>query len=274
MINVYVDEAKLSDFLKVALQAAEAASRIVKHYWGRLSHIEEKGSPGNLVTEADRESEACIKKILEAHFPDHDILGEETGRKRLSNSPFLWAVDPIDGTTNYSHNFPMVAISIALLFHDKPLLGVIYNPILNEHFVAAKGRGATLNGIKIHVSDTKKLSLSLLATGFPYDRHETTETNYEEFCHMTHLTQGVRRLGSAALDLAYTAAGRLDGYWERGLGIWDMAAGVILVEEAGGKVSGWDMSPHSLTSGKILATNGHIHSLLSEELMYVRKMKK
>jgi myo-inositol-1(or 4)-monophosphatase len=161
----------------------------------------------------------------------------------------------------------MVSVSIGLLYQGKPIVGVVYNPIHNELFQAAEGKGATLNGNKIVVSKTENLSFSLLATGFAYDRKDTIDNNYTEFCHITHLSQGVRRGGSAALDLAYVAAGRLDGFWERGLKPWDISAGTILIREAGGKVTSYEGGPLILESGRILATNGIIHDKLIEELL-------
>lgn len=259
----------LQIILEIATEAALHAGAVLQDYLGKLDAIAEKGRPGDLVTAADKASEAVILEILRRHFPSHSILAEESGQLGNTDSEYLWAIDPLDGTTNYAHQYPFFAASIGLLIAGVPQVGVIFDPFHNELFRAAKGLGATRNRHPIQVSETAQLSKSLLVTGFAYDRRETDDNNYAEFCHLTHLTQGVRRSGSAALDLAHVACGRLDGYWERGIAPWDIAAGVILLEEAGGKVSAYDGSPLSIESGRILATNGHIHALLSQELLQV-----
>ncbi|NJL82775.1 MAG: inositol monophosphatase [Chloroflexaceae bacterium] len=256
----------LQIFLDVASEAAQAAGGILRDRWGQLQSIEEKGRAGDLVTEADKEAETAILAILERHFPDHAFLAEESGLLAQPRSDYLWAIDPLDGTTNYAHGYAIAAVSIGLLFDGQPWVGVVYNPFTNELFRAAKGLGATCDRRPLQVSATLNLGQSLLVTGFAYDRRETTDNNYAEFCYLTHLTQGVRRSGSAALDLASVAAGRLDGYWERGLSLWDIAAGIVLVQEAGGLVSAYDGSAFKLESGRILATNGKIHQSLSQAL--------
>ena len=261
---------QLQIFLEIATEAALAAGAVLQGYLGKLNAVIEKGRPGDLVTEADKASEAVILEILRRHFPSHAILAEESGKLGNTESEFLWAIDPLDGTTNYAHQYPFFAASIGLLIAGVPQIGVIFDPFHDELFRAAIGLGATRNRCRIKVSETAQLSKSLLVTGFAYDRRETTDNNYAEFCHLTHLTQGVRRRGSAALDLAHVACGRLDGYWERGIAPWDIAAGVVLLEEAGGKVTAYDGSPLSIESGRILATNGHIHASLSHELQQVK----
>lgn len=260
---------QLQIFLEIATEAALAAGAILQGYFGKLNAIVEKGRPGDLVTEADKASEAAILNVLPRHLPSHAILAEESGQLGNTASEYLWVIDPLDGTTNYAHEYPFFAVSIGLLIAGVPQVGVIFDPFHNELFRAARGLGATRNRRPIQVSQTAELSKSLLVTGFAYDRRETTDNNYAEFCHLTHLTQGVRRSGSAALDLAHVACGRVDGYWERGIAPWDIAAGVVLLEEAGGKVSAYDGSPLSIESGRILATNGHIHAALSQELLHV-----
>lgn len=259
---------QLHDFLDAATTAATAAGEILRKYWGQLSAIKEKEHSGDLVTEADQESEALIMEILHNRYPDHAVLGEETGRCFNEESDFLWIVDPLDGTTNYTHQFPMVSISIGLVYRNEPIVGVVYNPILNELFQAATGLGAHCNGIPIKVSAVSELSKSLLVTGFPYNRRETKDNNYREFFHMTHVSQGVRRIGSAAIDLAYVAAGRLDGYWEKGLKPWDMAAGVVLLREAGGRVTSYDLSDFNPFAGDLLASNGLIHMELCNNVCH------
>jgi len=260
---------QLQIFLDVATEAALAAGAILQDYWGNLEAIEEKGRPGDLVTEADKAAEAAILQILHRHVPDHKILAEESGQLGNQESAYLWAIDPLDGTTNYAHQYPASAVSVGLLIDGIPQVGAIFDPFREELFRAAKGLGATRNRRPIRVSDTATLEKSLLVTGFAYDRRQTTDNNYAEFCHLTHLTQGVRRSGSAALDLAYVACGRLDGYWERGLSAWDIAAGIVLLEEAGGTVTAYDRSPLNISSGRILATNGPLHSSLSQALQHV-----
>jgi myo-inositol-1(or 4)-monophosphatase len=260
---------QLHIFLDIATEAALAAGAILQSYWGHLETVEEKGRPGDLVTVADKEAEAAILKVLQRHVPEHSILAEESGQLGNNQSNYLWAIDPLDGTTNYAHQYPIAATSIGLLISGKPQVGAIYNPFRDELFRAAKGLGATRNRRPIQVSQTPELSKSLLVSGFAYDRRETSDNNYAEFCHLTHLTQGVRRSGSASLDLSDVACGRLDGYWERGLSPWDVVAGIILVEEAGGKVTAYDGSPLVIDSGRILATNGQIHDQLSTELLQV-----
>ena len=255
--------------LEIATEAALAAGAVLQGYLGKLEEISEKGRSGDLVTVADKDSEAVILDILNRHFPNHAILAEESGKLGNTESEFLWVIDPLDGTTNFAHQYPFFAVSIGLLIAGVPQVGVIFDPFHNELFCAAKGLGATLNRRPINVSQTAELSKSLLVTGFGYDRRETSDNNYAEFCHLTHLTQGVRRSGSAALDLAHVACGRLDGYWERAIAPWDIAAGIVLLEEAGGKVTAYDSSPISIDSGRILATNGYIHTFLSQELLRV-----
>jgi myo-inositol-1(or 4)-monophosphatase len=249
-----------------------AAGAILQAYWGNLEAVEEKGRPGDLVTIADKEAEAAILKVLRRHVPEHSILAEESGQLGDNKSEYLWAIDPLDGTTNYAHQYPIAAVSVGLLISGTPQVGVIYNPFRDELFRAARGLGATRNRRPIQVSQTSELSKSLLVSGFAYDRRETSDNNYAEFCHLTHLTQGVRRSGSASLDLSDVACGRLDGYWERGLSPWDIAAGIVLVEEAGGKVTAYDGSPLVISSGRILATNGQLHDSLSTELLQVPPM--
>ncbi|MEM9215095.1 MAG: inositol monophosphatase family protein [Cyanobacteria bacterium P01_F01_bin.150] len=263
---------ELHILLDIASEAALAAGAILQDYRGKLTSIEEKGRPGDLVTVADKTSEAAILEILNRHVPDHAVLAEESGLYGDSNSKYQWAIDPLDGTTNYAHQYPFFAVSIGLLINGKPTLGVIYDPSHHELFRAAKGLGATCNRRPICVSTTQQLKDSLLVTGFAYDRRETQDNNYAEFCHLTHLTRGVRRSGSAAIDLTHVARGYLDGYWERGLSPWDLVAGAILVEEAGGQVTAYNSSEFNIMSGRILATNGQIHNRMSEILGTVQPL--
>ncbi|MEM7773807.1 MAG: inositol monophosphatase family protein [Cyanobacteria bacterium P01_E01_bin.6] len=266
-------ETQLLTFLDIATEAALAAGAILKDYVGTIDDkIYQKGRPGDLVTAADKDAEKKVLEILQRHVPDHDILAEESGELGDRTSDFRWAIDPLDGTTNYTHQYPFYAVSIGLLYQGTPWLGVIYDPSHDDLFRAAKGLGATCNRRPIHVSQTDQLANSLLVTGFAYDRRETSDNNYAEFCHLTHKTQGVRRGGAASIDLAYVACGRLDGYWERGLSPWDLAAGVVLVEEAGGRVTAYDQSPFEIESGRLLATNGNIHQELSNVLVDIKPL--
>lgn len=262
--------AYFEDFMeKKAIDIALEAGKILCSYWGNFSKIQQKKHYWDLVTEADLAIEAYIIKSLNESFPDHTILSEEAGLLKSKESRFEWIVDPLDGTTNFTHQYPMVCISMGLLIDRIPSFGIVYNPVLNEFFMASKGKGAFLNKNPIYVSNIQSLEQSLLATGFAYDRKETNENNYAEFCHITNISQGVRRGGSAALDLAFVAAGRLDGYWERGLKPWDIAAGIVLVQEAGGFCTSYEGGALDLSTGRILATNKKVHHLLSEELQKI-----
>jgi len=263
-------EIQTDNYLDVAVNAAIEGGKVLKHFWGKIEEINEKSCTGDLVTEADKSSEDKIIEILNHSFPKHEILAEETGLHKSENSNFLWAVDPLDGTTNYAHQFPFFAISIALLYERKPIVGVVYNPIMDELFYASKTKGAFYFDDQTQVSQVKSLETSLLATGFAYSRRTTSDNNYVEFCHMTNLSQGVRRAGCASLDLAYVAAGRLDGFWEKDLNPWDIAAGALIVEESGGQISDYQGNPlNYLNPNKILATNGHLHSTVTLKLSQV-----
>lgn len=263
--------AQLENFLASALDAAISSGNILRQYWGKLSGAKEKSHPGDLVTIADHESEKFIIDFLHHRYPEHAILAEESGalysHGENNDEKFTWVIDPLDGTTNYTHQFPMVSVSIALLQGKNPVVAVVYNPITAELFHAVAGQGAFLDGEILRVSQVAALDRCLLATGFAYDRRDNLDNNFREFFKLTQLSQGVRRMGSAALDLAYVAAGRFDGYWERGLQPWDVAAGMLLVQEAGGCVTDYSRPDFDLYSGRILATNGHIHSALRQALL-------
>ncbi len=254
-------------FLDIALVAANAGGVILNNYWGKQFTIAEKGRAGDLITEVDQKAEEAILTVIKRHFPHHSILAEESGEMTQQDSKYLWVIDPLDGTTNYAHGYPQAAVSIGLMIDGIPSVGVVYNPMRQELWAGATGLGATLNYQPIKVSQTKNLADTLLVTGFAYDRRETEDNNYAEFCYLTHLTQGVRRGGSASLDLCHVAGGRLDGYWERGLKPWDLLAGVVILEQAGGKITAYDQSEFNLKSGRILATNGYIHDALSQALL-------
>ena len=246
------------DYLKVAVEVAREAGAILCEEFDRPLQISYKGDV-DLVTQADKRSEAAIVKRLTQYFPEHAIAAEEgTGHESASDSEYRWHVDPLDGTTNFAHGYPCFCVSIALARRDTVIAGAVFNPFYNELFAAARGEGATLNGKKIHVSKVPTLSTSLLCTGFP-TRNRKLSPNLQYYGEFTQRSHGVRRDGSAALDLACVAAGRFDGFWEFGLQKWDTAAGLLLVEEAGGTVSDFSGQPYRLGGPTILATNGTIH---------------
>lgn len=246
-------------FLKTAIRAAKEAGRIHQKHYGRVRHIRFKSKNKlNLVTEVDQQCEKTILSILKKRFPSHGLWGEESGREK-NLSDFTWVVDPLDGTTNYAHSYPFFCCSIALVKNSNPIVGVIYDVLRDECFTAEKGHGAFLNGKRLRVSATKSLEESLVSTGFAYAVRET-HYNLDNFRRIVLQAQGVRRDGSAAMNLAYVAAGRFDGFWERGIQAWDMAAGVLMVEEAGGKVTDISGKPFDLMAENALASNGGIHN--------------
>jgi myo-inositol-1(or 4)-monophosphatase len=246
-------------YLDAATEIAEEAGKILLEEMLRPLDLHYKGDEVDLVTQADKRSEKLIVERLSKYFPDHAIAAEEgTGHESASASEFRWHVDPLDGTTNYAHGYPCFCVSIALAQRNALLAAAIFNPVHNELFTAARGEGAALNGKKIYVSSNPTLSTSLLCTGFPV-RNRKGNPNLQYYGDFTQLSHGVRRDGSAALDLAGVAAGRFDGFWEFGLQKWDTAAGVLLIEEAGGRVSDFAGEPYQLGGPIILATNGLIH---------------
>lgn len=250
------------DSVLFAIELAEAAGDMLCQRLDLSHDIEFKGAI-NLVTEADHLSEEMIVERIRRAFPDHDIMTEES--PMIDNgSSFRWIIDPLDGTTNYAHGYPVFCVSIALEKAGKVILGVIRNPMLRETFVAKCGGGAWLNGRKISVSQTVDISGSLLATGFPYDIRESREDNIDYFTAMAKKAQAIRRAGSAALDLAYVAAGRFDGFWELKLAPWDTAAGCLMAREAGGCVTDLTGGPFSLASPHVLVSNGHIHAAMQD----------
>ncbi|MBE0645271.1 MAG: inositol monophosphatase [Bacteroidetes bacterium] len=247
-------------FLHTAIHAAREAGAILLHHLGDLREIEVKNAQQfNLVTEADRNAERRIVDILLEAFPDHGILGEEGGVHN-PDAANKWIIDPLDGTTNYTHAFPIFSISIALESDGVLQVGVIYDPMRDEMFSTERGKGAFLNGKRIHVSDTPRIEKAMLVTGFPYNIRENPDYCYERFIGFLKEAQAIRRLGSAALDCAYVAAGRLDGFWEVALQPWDKAAGHLLIEEAGGRVSDFSGAPHDIYLLPFLGSNGRIHA--------------
>jgi myo-inositol-1(or 4)-monophosphatase len=247
----------------IAIQAAREGGRILMQKFGAVT-VSFKGEI-DLVTEADRAAEEAIVAVIRGTFPRHDILAEEADWGRI-DSPYRWIIDPLDGTTNYAHGFSWFAVSIALEVAGEVRLGVVYNPFHDELFFAEKGQGAFLNDIQLRVSATDRLDLALLATGFPYDRKTSPVNNYDHFLHFQQAAQAVRRPGVASLDLACVAAGRFDGYWEMKLKPWDVAAGQLLVTEAGGRVSDFDGGPLDIYRQEYLASNGRIHEAMAEIL--------
>ena len=245
------------NYLKAAIEIAQEAGKILIEELSQPLEIRYKGEEVDLVTQADKRSERVIVEKIQEYFPDHGIAAEE-GTGHESASEFRWHVDPLDGTTNFAHGYPCFCVSIALARVETLLASVVFNPFYDELYAAARGEGATFNGHRIYVSKTATLATSLLCTGFPV-RNRRKSPNLQYYGDFTQLSHGVRRDGSAALDLAAVAAGRFDGFWEFGLQKWDTAAGVLLIEEAGGKVSDFDGKPYQLGGPVILATNGLIH---------------
>ncbi len=242
---------------RIAREAAQAGGAILMKYYGKVKAIEHKGDI-DLVTEADHESERCIVSMIKDAYPHHRILAEESGDSGDASS-YTWIVDPLDGTTNYAHGYPCFCVSIAIEYEEKVIHGVIYDPVRKELFTAEKGKGAYLNGTSINVSPTQELNNSLLCTGFPYDVRDNMESNLHLFRSFLMHAQAVRRDGSAALDLCYTAAGRFDGFWEQKLHPWDVAAGSLILREAGGELSSYQGEPFSIYIPEILASNGVLH---------------
>jgi len=247
-----------------AVDLAQKSGALLKEMFNKTHNIHYKGEI-NLVTEADKLSEDLIIEAISRNFPDHGILSEESPAI-TGTGEMRWIIDPLDGTTNYAHGYPVFCVSIALENTGKVILGVVYDPMREEMFVAVQGEGAYLNGKKISVSDCSNLSKSLLATGFPYDIRESKENNLDHFNSMAINVQAIRRAGAAALDLAYLAAGRFDGFWELKLKPWDTAAGGLLVTEAGGGVSDIAGKKWNLQSPSLLASNGLIHEQMIKVL--------
>lgn len=250
----------------LAVRLAKETGQILMDHFERRLAVKSKSTEIDLVTEADMASEKLIVEAIRQQYPVHSILSEE-GLGKSQAGEFLWLIDPLDGTVNYAHGYPVFSVSIALQHEGETVLGVVYDPVRDELFCAEKGQGAYCNGRRLSVSDTGSLSRSLLATGFPYARASIADNNLAEFGRVMPRVQGVRRDGSAALDMAYVAAGRLDGYWEFHLNPWDWAAGDLLVREAGGRTSSVSGQPWHLGSNSMVATNGLLH----EELLAALK---
>ncbi len=245
-------------YLEVAVAAAKAAGRIQKRNLAGSFRVDTKGDVTNLVTEVDLRCEQRIVSLLRRHFPSHGIFAEESGEEVVASS-YRWLIDPLDGTTNYAHGYPFFCTSIALEHRGTVVLGVVYDPCRRELFTAERGGGASLNGQPIAPSETVDLNTALLVTGFPYDVRRTRR-NLDHFRRFVLRAQAVRRDGSAALDLCYTAMGRFDGFWEFSLSPWDLAAGSLILSEAGGRLTRTNGRPFSLNAGDVLATNGRVHA--------------
>ncbi len=263
----------LHPILAFAEATAREAGALLRRAYRQPIDIDYKGTI-NLVTQADRDSEAAIVAAIQARYPDHAILAEEGSGDGNHSSPdgLTWLIDPLDGTTNFAHRFPVFAVSLALRDSSDVLLGVVYDPLRDECFTALRGQGAKLNGEPIRVSTVEEIGRALLATGFPYDRQEAVDNNSAAFAAFLRRAQGIRRGGSAAMDLAYVACGRFDGYWEMRLNPWDWGAGLLLVREAGGVVThydGRDDLDSIFGEAKLAASNGRIHAAILATLAEV-----
>lgn len=256
------------NMLHFAKNLAREAGKILREHMGRNFEIHHKGQI-DLVTEVDLLSEKFIREQIANHYPKHQVLAEEGGLSERS-SAYRWIIDPLDGTTNYAHGYPCFCVSIALEYEGAVVIGVVYDPIRDELFVAESGHGATLNERPLQVSCVSQLDKALLVTGFPYNVRTSPQKNLDNFSRFLDVAQAVRRDGSAALDLCYVAAGRFDGFWELNLASWDMAAGSLIVTEAGGQVTSFNGSPFDYYVPEVLASNGLIHA----EMMAVLTQKK
>jgi myo-inositol-1(or 4)-monophosphatase len=246
-------------FLSAAWEAVNGAGEIIRSSWDRPKSIDYKGAI-DLVTSIDTECERIIVETIRRNHPDHAILAEEETEVSGAQREYRWIVDPLDGTTNFAHGYPQVAISIALEHNDQTIVGLVYDPLRRECFRAIKDQGATLNGAPIRTSRVSELDKALLATGFPYDSRDHADDYLSFFKAFMIRCQGIRRAGSAALDLCYLACGRIDGFWELKLKPWDTAAAALIVSEAGGRLSDFSGSPFSIHGEQTLASNGPIHA--------------
>jgi myo-inositol-1(or 4)-monophosphatase len=250
------------EILQLALRLAREAGKIQRDRYETDFEVRTKSAAIDLVTEVDHACEKLLVEALGQERPDDAVLAEEGGGSDREGAAWRWVIDPLDGTTNYAHGYPRFCVSIGVEHHDERTVGVVYDPLLDELFSAVKGQGAACNGRPIRVSDEPDFGNSLVATGFAYDVHRSLEDNLNHFAHVVKQARAVRRDGSAALDLCYVAAGRFDGFWEMKLHPWDVAAGLLIVEEAGGRTSDMAGGPAPRTGRQTVATNGHIHDRL------------
>lgn len=249
--------------LDKVIEAARISGEIIRNGFSQDYKIELKGSKSNLVTEIDKKSEKAIIDFISKNFPTHNILAEESGLDRKS-SEFTWVIDPLDGTTNFAHGLPIFSVSIGVTKNDHIICGVVYDVMSNQLFVAESGSGAQLNGKKILVSQNRDIEQSVLATGFPYDIRENPENAIKKFNDFIMHSRAIRRLGCASIDFCYLACGIFDGYWEVHLHPWDICAGKLIVEEAGGIVTNFRNEKIDIYSKQILASNGKIHQKMLE----------
>jgi myo-inositol-1(or 4)-monophosphatase len=247
----------VSKILQIAEDIARQAGAVLMEGYGNVRHVQQKGVI-DLVTEFDKRSEEVIISSIQQEFPDHAILAEESGRN-TTISEYQWVIDPLDGTTNFAHGIPIFSVSIGLWRNNSPVVAVVYDPFRNEMFSAEFGHGATLNNHPIHVSSQTDLGQAVVSTGFPYDLRTNPRNNLDQFVQFQLRTQAVRHLGSAALDCSWTAMGRLDGYWEFGVKPWDIGAGVLIVREAGGRVTSVDGEEDFVSNETILVSNRFVH---------------
>ena len=258
--------ASLREELKsTAVEAARIAGGILEEHARRGFRIEYKDAV-NLVTDADRRSEQAIVDTIRKSWPDHHILAEEEGLRKGADATYRWVIDPFDGTTNFAHGFPAYCVSIGVEYKGRCILGVVLDPVRQELFLAESGGGASLNGMPMRVASTPSLNEALLVTGFAYDIRQSPNNNLDHFSRFALRAQGLRRTGAAALDLSYVAAGRFDGFWELKLQPWDTAAGLVIVQEAGGRVTDFKGVPYSIYEPSIVASNGLIHDEMLEVL--------
>jgi len=262
-------------YLATAIEIVTRAGDIQALHFGKLEHIRKKGTI-DLVTEVDVEVERMFRALVSERFPDHRILAEEFGEgsEGQADSPFCWIFDPIDGTTNYAHGLPIFCSALALEIDGRVDVAAIYDPTRRELFTAERGEGARLNGVPMSVSEADTLIDAMLCTGFPYNVHTMVDEIVGLFAEFVGHARAVRRLGSAAIDLCYVAAGRLDGFWERLLSPWDIAAGALIVEESGGTVTALDGTPFNARAGEVLASNGRIHQPMLEVIRDYRSRKR
>jgi myo-inositol-1(or 4)-monophosphatase len=258
-------DVSLDKLLSVATTAARQGGAILVECTRVGFRIEHKQTI-NLVTNADHQAEQRIIDVIHSAFPTHSVLAEERGLTELSPSRYKWVIDPLDGTTNFAHGFPAYCVSIGVEYDGRGVMGVVYDPTRDELFTAQIGHGAYLNGIPISVSAMDHLDQALLVTGFAYNIRETSNNNLNHFARFALKVQGLRRTGTAALDLCYVAAGRFDGFWEVALNPWDMAAGVVILREAGGRVTDFSGNPHSIYGQELVASNGPLHQAMLDLL--------